>query len=132
MALAALFSSWRRLQKALEHGQHLRMPPVPRSDDFLDQASVFIDDKTLRYPHRTVEFLNLTFLVQQDGEGELVLLDEGIDDLGPKRIDAHRQDSNRSLQLIVKTLNRRHFFNAGLTPSGPNIEKDHFALEVRQ
>ena len=51
-------------EEALEEREDLGMRPIPWPDDFFDQASLFVDNKTFGNACGAVQLFDLTFRIE--------------------------------------------------------------------
>jgi hypothetical protein len=124
-------------EEGVEVGAHIGGVPLLGADDFAGDFAVAVDD---------VGFGDHGSAVGE-GDGGATVLSAGIavvgeryalvdDELGEGEgvlVGGYPEDETiAGLNVLVEAVEGRGLFHAGWAPTGPEIEDDHFAAQIRQ
>lgn len=106
--------------------------PILGADDFAFDAALAIDEISFGEAGSAVVCGDGFGIVAESGEGDAVVFEEGLVGLGiVVNGDAEDYAALRR-DFGLKLIERRSFVDAGRAPSGPEIEDDDFAAQVRE
>jgi hypothetical protein len=103
---------------------------ILRTNQLSADDAAFVDDVGFREFEAAVELVGRLIFIEDGEQGEMLLGDvmlvlcEGL-------VTGDSDDLDLG-HLLLKGLQARHFFDAGSTPTGPEVEHDYFALKTLQ
>jgi hypothetical protein len=103
---------------------------ILRADQLATDDAALVDDVGFRELEAAIELVRGLVLIE-DGEQAEMFLGDVVLVLGEGfvAVDGHDLDAGH---LVLEGLETGHFFDAGGTPAGPEIQDNHFALKALQ